>query len=182
MWKFLAKKDRRKTPRLFFWGKTTQNGAASLTDMSDELLMKIFRYLDIQNITKLSQTSKRFNAICEEEILWQKAEIQTSKLPSIFVEKLLKKGCKDLSLYKVKVKRNLDLKTTSQLKSLILSNCKIKQGMEQLLTLVHSLKRLCLLNLTLKSNVIEKISNQNSQTLQMLNLRWCTGRSSKKLK
>merc|ERR1711992_228899 len=126
MWKFLAKKDRRKTPRLFFWGKTTQNGTASLMDMSDELLMKIFRYLDIQNISKLSQTSKRLHTICQEEILWQKAEIQTTRLPSVFVEKLLKKGCKDLNLYKVKVKGKLDLKSNCQLKSLILSNCKVK--------------------------------------------------------
>ena len=81
--------------------KNSQQCSVSLPDMPDELLLKIFNYLDwdILSILKLSQTSKRFNAICQEESLWQKASLVKARIPTALVQKILEKGCRSQYTY-----------------------------------------------------------------------------------
>ena len=96
--------------------------------MPDELLLKIFNYLDwdILSILKLSQTSKRFNAICQEDSLWQKASLIKARIPTTLVQKILEKGCKYLRLDRVKLKGKLELTGCSQLKGLFIHDCKAR--------------------------------------------------------
>ena len=103
--------------------RNSKQCSVNLPDLPDELILKIFGYLDwdILTILKLSQTSKRFNAICEEEILWQKASLVKVRTPSILVQKIIEKGCKYLRLDRVKLKGKLDLSGPSQLRGSLIS-------------------------------------------------------------
>ena len=141
-------------------GKNSQQCSVSLPDMPDELLLKIFNNLDwdILSILKLSQTSKRFNAICQEESLWQKASLIKARIPTTLVQKILEKGCKYLRLDRVKLKGKLELTGCSQLKGLFIHDCKARDGVfEDLLASCHSLKMLYLFRLVLNSSMINSI-------------------------
>ena len=46
-----------------------------LEDMPNEVLLKIFSYLDTEEILKCAQTSKRMNEICKDKSLWQKKKV-----------------------------------------------------------------------------------------------------------
>ncbi|XP_049624873.1 F-box only protein 36 [Suncus etruscus] len=43
-----------------------------LERLSDALLLKIFSYLDLEDIARLSQTSQRFSKLCKCDMLWEK--------------------------------------------------------------------------------------------------------------
>ena len=152
--------------------RNKQRGYLSLQDMPDEIVLKIFTYLRIQNILKMCQTSKRFGAICQEDSLWQRLYFSGKKVPTEFVHKLLEKGCKTLSLhYGLKLKGKLDFNEKSNLKYLCLDNIKAKSGvLEQISTSSRSLQVLKLCNLNLKPDFIAKICQQNSKTLLKLDL------------
>ena len=51
--------------------KNKQGDSLSLQDMPDEIVLKILSYLEIKNILKMCQTSKRYHEICQEDSLWQ---------------------------------------------------------------------------------------------------------------
>ena len=44
-----------------------------------EIVLKILIYLEIKNIVKMSQTSKKFHALCQENTLWQTASLSGKK-------------------------------------------------------------------------------------------------------
>ena len=160
------------------FSKNSQQCSVNLPDMPDEILLKIFNYLDwdILSILKLSQISKRFNAICQEESLWQKASLAKARIPTTLVQKILEKGCRYLRLDRVKLKGKLELTGCSQLKGLFIHDCKARSGVfEELLASCHSLKMLYLFRLALNSSMINSICQQNGKTLQTLKLRWSEG-------
>ena len=47
----------------------------TLEDMPNEVLLKIFSYLDTEEILKCAQTSKRMNEICKDKSLWQRQKV-----------------------------------------------------------------------------------------------------------
>ena len=130
----------------------------------------------------MSQTSKRFHAICQENTLWQIADISGSKqyefkrVPTAFIHKLLGKECKELRLQQLKLKGKLDFNDESKLEYLYIKNVKIKNGvLEQISTSSQSLKVLKFRNLKLKSDLIVNISRKNSKTLLTLEFSGCQG-------
>ena len=151
--------------------RNKQRDSLSLQDMPDEIVLKIFIFLEIKNILKMCQTSKRFYAICQEDSLWQTFDFSGKKVPTDFVHKLLKKGCTFLSLQNgSKLKGNLDFNDVSKLTHLYLDNIKAKAGvLEQISTSSQSLQVLELSNLKLNPN-FKTICQQNSKTLQILDL------------
>ena len=84
----------------------------SFQAMPDEIVLKILIYLEIENILKMSQISKRFHAICQENKLWQIIDVSGSngyqRVPTAFIHKLLGKECKELRLQQVKLKGKFD--------------------------------------------------------------------------
>ena len=151
--------------------RNKQRNFLSLQDMPDEIVLKIFTFLEIKNILKMCQTSKRYHEICQDDSLWQRFDFSGKKVPTEFVHKLLEKGCKTLSLhYGLKLKGQLDFNEKSNLKYLCLDNIKAKAGvLEQISTSSRSLQVLKLSNLKLNPN-FKKICQQNSKTLLKLDL------------
>ena len=154
----------------------------SLQAMPDEIVLKILIYLEIKNILKMSQTSKRFHAICQENTLWQIADVcgsnkyEYKRVPTAFIHKLLGKGCKELILQQVKLKGKPEFNDESKLEYLNLKHVKVKNGvLEQITTSSKSLQVLRLRHLELKFNLIVNISQNNSKTLLKVDLRGCQG-------
>jgi hypothetical protein len=151
--------------------RNKQRDSLSLQDMPDEIVLKILSYLEIKNFLKMSQTSKRFHAICQDNTLWRIADLSSKRVPTEFVHKLLEKGCKFLRLQnRSKLKGVLDFKDVSKLTHLYFDNIKAKAGvLEQISTSSRSLQVLKLSNLKLNPN-FKKICQQNSKTLLKLDL------------
>nr|KAF6450142.1 F-box protein 36 [Molossus molossus] len=42
-----------------------------LERLSDKLLLKIISYLDLEDVARLSQTSRRFSKLCRSDRLWE---------------------------------------------------------------------------------------------------------------
>ena len=69
-----------------------------LEDLPDEILLKIFQYLNMKEIVYCAQMSKRIRKISHDESLWQKINLYQRKVKVEFVEQILSNGCKYLSL------------------------------------------------------------------------------------
>ena len=69
-----------------------------LNDMPDEIILKIFTFLDIREILKCGQVSQRIRAISNDESLWLKLNFYEGYVPYGLLEKALENGCKYLSL------------------------------------------------------------------------------------
>ena len=67
--------------------------------LPNEMLTKIFGYLDFQEISRCAQVSQQFNSISEITWKsWDKITIQRKEVPNEFLEFLLEKGIKELQI------------------------------------------------------------------------------------
>ena len=88
-----------------------------LDGLPAEVLLKIFTFLDIKDLYRCIEVSKRIRSIGLDESLWQKINLNLNlKIPSIFITDILSKGCKYLSLQHAQLEGKLNLKHHSQLK------------------------------------------------------------------
>ena len=94
-----------------------------LEELPSELLLKIFSFLDITNLLKCSQTSKRIRSICYDDSLWQKINLRKMTVPTEFLQKVIGYGCKSLNLSKANLVGTLRLENESQLTNLDLLGC-----------------------------------------------------------
>ena len=70
----------------------------------NEMLTKIFGYLDIKDISHCAQVCKRFQGISEEIwYCWDKITIDSKEVPSEFITFILEKGIKDLQILNCKI-------------------------------------------------------------------------------
>ena len=71
-------------------------------DLPNEVLMRIFEFLDLIDVTNIAQVSKRLRNFCKDESLMQKfvekINLYNKKVPIKFLEKIMDYGCKYLSL------------------------------------------------------------------------------------
>ena len=72
--------------------------AVYFEDLPDEILLKIFQYLNMKEIVYCAQMSKRIRKITHDQSLWQKINLYQRKVKAEFVEQILSNGCKYLSL------------------------------------------------------------------------------------
>ena len=76
-------------------------------DLSDEVLLEIFSFLDVQDLLRWAMTSRRIRAICLDSSLsrWKKINLYFKTVPTSFIEFILDTGgrgpggCKYLSLW-----------------------------------------------------------------------------------
>ena len=116
-----------------------------LQDMPDEILLKMFKYLDRKNLLRCGKVSRRFRKISQDDSLWQKVNLCRKTVPSEFLQTILKNGCKYLSLYDAKLEGRLDIKGPSKLRYLDLSFCKnMSKFYHELLTSCCNLEKLSL--------------------------------------
>ena len=111
--------------------------------MPDEVQLKIFKFLEIEDLIRCAQVSKRTRRICHDESIWKKVNLNKKLVPSEFIEK-----------YNVKY--------------LNLSNCLAEKGvLEKLICSCQSLQKLSLTNLMLSSDAMKNLNHQKLQTLDL---------------
>ena len=73
-----------------------------LEDLPNEVLLKIFSYVNHNYLIRCGQLSKRMKSICHDSSLWQKIELKPKlgilNVPTGFINFALSNGCKYLSL------------------------------------------------------------------------------------
>ena len=167
----------------------------SFEDLPNEIVMRIFAFLDIIDVTHISQVSKRLRNFCKDESLMQKfvekINLYNKKVPIKFLEKIMDYGCKYLSLntasLEVKdanIHAGIKLNNASKLKYLDISSCggNTELILESFLESCKSLEKLALcdslqdlnglpINYGMKSqklaNILNNLFVQNGQTLQV---------------
>ena len=69
--------------------------------LPDEVILKIFAYLDIIDLIYCGQVSKRFREISQDETL-QKLNLDEREVPNNFLKLLISRGLKYLSFFRAK--------------------------------------------------------------------------------
>ena len=169
----------------------------TLEDLPVEVLLNVFNFLELPDLNRCGQVSKRLKSISLIQSLWQKVILlndtcpEKTKMSISLVKRILDRGCTTLSLqrcrltgtysryfYDDRLSKNLIKKIrksgSSQLVNLDLHQCEFTNGsLETLLLLCHSLKKLSLTeyNINIFSlSILRTFYSQNGQSLQTLNL------------
>ena len=145
-----------------------------LDDLPDEIILKMFTFLDIREILKCGQVSKRIRAISKDESLWLKLNFLEGYVPYAFLEKAVENGCRYLSLAFACLYDGENSKIPLNLKYLEMSREKgIRPGLggphKVILRNCRSLEKLAMPNRVLDWEDIDHIG-ENGQTLKVLNL------------
>ena len=69
--------------------------------LPDEVILKIFAYLDIIDLIHCGQVSKRFREVSQDETL-QKLNLDEREVPNNFLKLLISRGLKYLSFFRAK--------------------------------------------------------------------------------
>ena len=77
--------------------------------LPDEVQLKIFKFLGIEDIIHCAQVSKRTRRICDDESIWEKINLYKKVVPSKFIYQILQKGCKYINLEGSKIVGDLKL-------------------------------------------------------------------------
>merc|ERR1739848_518720 len=133
-------------------------------DFPEEILIEFMSYLNIKQLLRCMQVSKRFKALCQAQSLWQKIDLSwRNEVPYSFVQFVLDKKCKSLSLEGVVMfGKSLKLNKISQLKHLDLEGCEINErSRNDLLFSCQHLESLCLYAVNIPTHTIKSICLQN---------------------
>ena len=149
-----------------------------LEDLPDEVILKVFSYLE-NNTDRIrsGHVSQRLRAISSDESLWHKVNFFKETVPTSFIQFVLEKGCRFLSLCQTSLHGSLNLTKPTKLKHLNLNLCvveNVKNGtLQELVAACHSLENLTLCvgdqycSRLSKFNMIETLCRQNKQTLKV---------------
>ena len=133
----------------------------------DEVLLKILSFLDLADVLKCAQTSKRIRSICQDESLWQNLNLTEKLVPTSFLEKAIVNGCKFLNLGDAEVIGDLKLENQSKVKYLNLSGGYSENNVfDEILKSCHNLKNISIDHRISFEN-LKMITSQNGQTLQV---------------
>ena len=119
--------------------------------LPDEVQLKIFKLLEIEDLMHCSQVSKRLRRICQDETIMKKVNLYEKVVPSEFIAQILENGCKYINLRSAKIVGALKLSRKDyNVKYLNLTNCTADQGvLEKLISSCQCLQKLSLCNLEL---------------------------------
>merc|ERR1712223_2291468 len=76
---------------------------SSVDNLPVEILLKIFAYLDRNDVGQCLQVSKRFRNIAQAESLWNKIELESKVFRRSFIGQALSYGLKELCLEECRV-------------------------------------------------------------------------------
>ena len=132
-------------------------------DLPNEIILTIASLLDIIDLIRCAQVSRRIRSICHNESLWQKINLCFKRIPSEFIEYIMaNKGCKYISLRTSKIwiseDKNLNLDQNLPLKYLNLDFCAAKSSvLTNLISACDSLEKLSLRDICLTKEIINAI-------------------------
>ena len=153
-----------------------------LEDLPIEVLLNVLNFLELPDINRFGQVSKRLKSVSLVDSLWQEMILINKTMSNNLVEKALDRGCKTLCLKSCRLTEASHLLSTfedkklvsSQLINLDLYNCDFTHGfLETLLLSSHSLKTFSLTDYNINRfpiDVLRMFYSQNGKTLQTLNL------------
>ena len=136
--------------------------------LPDEVQLKIFKFLEIEDLMHCAQVSKRVKRMCQDESIVKKVNLYRKIVPSEFIAHILEDGCKYINLRDAKIVGALKLSRNDyDVKYLNLDCCTADQGvLEKLISSCKSLQKLSLCNLELNSNAVF-FPHQELQTLDL---------------
>ena len=156
--------------------KSVQSLILNLEDLPDEVILKVLSYLDTANLIRSGHVSQRLRAISSDESLWQKMNLFKKRVPSSFLQFVLERGCKYLSLHLTCLHGSLNLTKPTKLKYLNVNSCTTEDGsLDNLFAACHSLEKLAFsedkcANIKSTSSMISSTCRKNKQTLKVLYL------------
>ena len=69
----------------------------SMDDLPDEIILLVVSFLNVKEIIKCGQVSKRIRSICSDETMWQAVNLYNKIVPVEFLIRLIGNKCKVFS-------------------------------------------------------------------------------------
>jgi len=145
--------------------------------LPDEILLRIVRYLTIEELLRFSHVSERIGGsrigrICNDKTLWKIVDLSNTKVKAESIKAVLKNDCENLNLQHTTIDGSIKLSKTSKLKYLNLEMCLVsKTFFNEILLSCCSLQKLVLgePGHVLDTALLQRIFSNNGQTLEALN-------------
>ena len=158
--------------------KSVQSLILNLEDLPDEVMLKLLSYLDTADLIRSGHVSQRLQAISSDESLWQKINLFKKNVPTSFLQFVLERGCKYLSLHSTKLNGSLNLTKPTKLEYLNIKSCLAGDGtLEKLLLACQSLEKFTFSvdkyyskSSLSASGMLTSVCRRNKQTLKVLYL------------
>ena len=148
-----------------------------LESLPDELLLKIFSYMNMQELLQYGQVSKRIRAICSDKSFWEDTYLVKKKVKADFIKFILDRNCDLLVIDKTVINGCVKLNKTSKLAYLSLFCYTLdatKDFYHEILNSCCSLESLRLLGMQHSSNIVlQNFCKRNEKTLFSLDLADC---------
>ena len=126
---------------------SSSSSSVGLLDLPEEVLLKVFAYLDITNLLRCSQVCHRIRHICYDKSLWQKVNLCGKIVPYRFVRLILKNGCKYLSLRNAKIEGDIGSIKVSELRYLDCTNCFANpEVLKRIIASCHSMEKISMVS------------------------------------
>ena len=154
--------------------------AQNLQDLPDEIILKVLSYSEPKDLIRSRQVSKRLRKISNDNSLWQNVHLVGKMVKAKFLELILNKECKNLTLSNTIILGSLRLGQMSQLRALYLKDWVFKRAgmhikvLEEILASCYSLQVLEMPESQITPRIAASIC-QNGNTLQILDLNDSTG-------
>ena len=148
-----------------------------LESLPDELLLKIFSYMNMQELLQYGQVSKRIRAICSDKSFWEDTYVVKKKVKAEFIKFILDRNCNLLVIDKTVIDGCVKLNKTSELAYLSLFCCNLdatKNFYHEILNSCCSLESLRMNSMKHSSNIVlQNLCKRNEKTLFSLDLAEC---------
>uniref|UniRef100_A0A8C7ZHN0 S-phase kinase-associated protein 2 n=1 Tax=Oryzias sinensis TaxID=183150 RepID=A0A8C7ZHN0_9TELE len=150
-------------------------GGISWDHLPDELLLRIYFYLPLQDLLRVSLVCKRWHRLAFDESLWQSVDLQGLTNMGPALQQVLRTGVRRLRCPRAFVEEQQFAGTEPlQLLDMDLSSSIIPiSALESITCRCLRLERLSLEGLQLSDNIIRSLGNNVG--LQQLNLSGCSG-------
>jgi len=170
--------------------KRLKRSRLELESLPDEMLLKIFRYMNMQELLQYGQVSKRTRAICSDESLWKDIELIQNRVKSEFIKSILDRNCEALDIRDTVIDGCVQLNRPSKLAYLSIKGFiygdSTKDFIKEILNSCNSLEVLELVHTPNPSLniVLQDLCKRNGETLMILNLaecRWISKKSAQEI-
>ena len=113
--------------------------------LPDEILLKIVKYLKIEELLHFSHVSERIGRICNDKTLWKIVDLSYKEVKPEFIKAVLENDCENLNLRDAKIEGFIKLSKTSKLMCLNLDVWEVSKAFfDEILLSCCSLQKLVL--------------------------------------